>query len=477
MKRISCLGLLAGCLLVAGVASAQTSAKSLTQLLKSSFTAPKKFSTLNTLSTSQMQSLRNRYDAIEEARRALYQNPGWVVSKDFAATAAHLKMLGLPMPKHPAVNASLKDKELYRQQLNKILQHESRVLGTILAKKPRPDIPAHLLKWDAAKMLQSQTVSRQMWEQILKGKNSSFAWGTPNWDQVRVTPVKLSENPGDPNYISQEVMGKLTEQPEKSITAVFDFILQEKTLSPQQKQFFMMLIDDAASVLSYNFVQLYMYVFNEFPAVSYDAGALPKANDYLRSYAYTVQRRLLDKLDKTGTWAENDFEFFVETSVYLPAKKAQAVLSAATYLEPQAALWLLNNPLKDETSQKILNQLTWVRNHQQTIWPNGDMSKKSSVGSYFFGAKSKRIRSLQARMDVLNTRLQKLMNAQYQLNHMKEVVDKQAKQTRDASHDVPEYVTAWSFVSARKARLQKLINQTQSEIQNIREELALNWGK
>ena len=105
------------------------------------------------------------------------------------------------------------------------------------------------------------------------------------------------------------------------------------------------------------------------------------------------------------------------------------------------------------------------------------MSKKSSVGSYFFGAKSKRIRSLQARMDVLNTRLQKLMNAQYQLNHMKELVDKQAKQTRDASHDVPEYVTAWSFVSARKARLQKLINQTQSEIQNIREELALNWGK
>ena len=153
------------------------------------------------------------------------------------------------------------------------------------------------------------------------------------------------------------------------------------------------------------------------------------------------------------------------------------MLSAATYLEPQAALWLLNNPLKDETSQKILNQLTWVRNHQQTIWPNGDMSKKSSVGSYFFGAKSKRIRSLQARMDVLNTRLQKLMNAQYQLNHMKELVDKQAKQTRDASHDVPEYVTAWSFVSARKARLQKLINQTQSEIQNIREELALNWGK
>ncbi len=476
MKNFSCLGLLLGCLLAAGTAAAQMPTQSLNQLLKSSFTAPGNFAS-NSLSSVQIQALRNRYSAIEEVRRALYQNPGWVVSQDFTTTAAHLKMLGLPLPQQPAVNAPLKDKELYRQQLNQILQHESRVLGKILAEKPRPDIPSKMLKWDANKMLQSQTVSRQMWEQILKGKKPSFSWGTPNWDQVRVTPVKLSENPGDPHYISQEVMEKLTEQPEKSMSDVYDFILQEKTLSTEQKQTFIMLIDEAASVLSHNFVQLYMYVFNEIPSVSYDAGALPQANDSLRQYAYTVQRRLLNQLIKSGSWSENDFELFMQTSVYLPAKKAQAVLSAATYLEPKAALWLLNNSLKDETSQKILNKLTWVRNHKQVIWPNGDMKRKSSVGMFLFDAQNKRIRTLQARLNVLNTRLQQLINAQYQLNHMKKLVDKQAKNPRDAAHDMPEYMAAWSFVAARKARLQKLINQTQSDIQNIREELALNDGK
>ena len=96
---------------------------------------------------------------------------------------------------------------------------------------------------------------------------------------------------------------------------------------------------------------------------------------------------------------------------------------------------------------------------------------------FLFDAQNKRIRTLQARLNVLNTRLQQLINAQYQLNHMKKLVDKQAKNPRDAAHDMPEYMAAWSFVAARKARLQKLINQTQSDIQNIREELALNDGK
>ena len=470
MKSIPFLSLTASCLLAAGSVFAQLPAKSLTQLLKSSFTAPKSFAGLSVLSSRQLQTLRNRFDAIEEVRRALYQDPGWVVSKNFAATANYLKELGMPLPQRPAADAPLKDKELYRQQVNHLLQQEGKTLGQLIGQKPRPSLSVQRLNWDKLKVAQSQLLSNQPGRILLQANSPTFSWGTPNWDEVRVKPVEISSRTEDAYYMPEKVLLQLTDLPTKTLGATYDYLMQEKSLSPLQKQTFISLIAEASSLLTYHFVQSYMYIFGEIPSVSYDAGALSQPKHTLQAYAAAVQDRLLHKLQNNGTWTEEDFEWFVGASVFLPADQARAILAAATYLEPKAALWLLKHPLQDKTSQEILAQLNWARLHQQEIWPNGNLTRKHAVTASIHQAQRQRILQLQAYQLVLINRLEKLLQVHHQLYYMKKLSQSHLSKDSSTRENLADTISL-SFIEARQARLERLIGEIQYTLHQVESEL------
>ena len=471
------ISVFAVCLLAAANGFAQVPAKNLNRFLKASFTAPKNFAALETLSKAQIQTLNNRFYAIEETRRALYQNPGWAVSAEFTPTARYLTALGMPLPKQPARNASLKEKELYRQQLNQLLQQESNTLSQIIQKNPRPKTSVAALNWDGEKMVKAQATSRQSWEKILNAQTPSISWGTPNWDEIRLTPVVFSGNPQDEFYISEEVLDKITEKAEASMTETYDCILQEKSLSLFQKQRLISLIDEASAVLTYNFVRLYMYMFGEIPSVSYDIGSTPKPVHSLEKYAASVQRRLLNKLQLEGQWSEEDFDLFADVSVYLPAEQARAVLAAATYLEPQAALWLLNNSLQDKASQRILNQIDWARTHTQTIWPNGNIAPKHKLGPSFAATQYERVKALKSHLEILNKRLNNLLEKKDQAIRLENMLQTRAQRADMPESEASDRLATQLFISSRQARLKRLINETQNNMQLIREELSNIWGE
>ena len=475
MNSLFKICIFSSCLFAAASAAAQVPVKNLPQLAKASFTASKIIQG-PVLSASQRKLLQVNFNALEEARRALYQNSGWVLSSNFQKTAKQLGQLGLSMPPAPKPTASAQEKENYRKEIATILYRESSALGKILDIKPRPQTPQDALSWNREQFFRSQALSRHAWAKVLQQKSPVLKWGTPNWDEVRVLPLPLSENPKSALYIPSETLQKMTEKAEQSLSELYDSILQEKTLSFFQKQTLITAINDANSLLTYDFVRLYMCTFGQIPVVVYDAGLrTPKPQDSLHRYAVELQQRLIDKLEQSGAWTPEDFELFVQSSVYLPPQQAQAVLGAVTYLEPRAASWLLTHPVDDPTSQKLIAKINWLRSQKDLIWPDGKILPKMHLGKHFDQLKYERARALHAQWTVLYNRLKKLLDKQEQIVE----AAKRLKEAPAAPNSSPEQVVLDASsrirVYAQKARLQRVIDETQNTMQQIRQELSDLW--
>ncbi len=459
--------------LLAVPAHAQLPAKNIPQLLKASLTANKSLGTATALSPAQLHMLDSQFSALEETRRALLQNPGWAVSANFAQTAQYLKDLGLPLPPQPAPTSSSEEKTRYLQQLNALLYQESNALAPLVNHRPRPLTPPNRFEWMPDKLLKNQALSQEKWEQILKIGSPAFSFGTPNWDEVHISPAEEFSNPQSSLYADPDILRSIITNTRIPTQDMYDLILTEKSFSPQTRQALICAIEEAASVLTHNFTRIYMYAFGSIPSVRYISGSVPQRNAALATYAKTVQNRLINKLEEKGRWSERDFDLFAQVSVFLEPQRARAVLGAVTYLEPQAARWLLNHSLTDKFSQRILSKLQETRDQQSTIWPDGNLTPKQPIHLPFKRLEYERIQSLKSYNIVLAKRLQALMNLEYGVRKAKEILKASASNPGEPA----ERLSAEIYVKAREARLQKLINETRAQVVNIESEIFHSSNK
>ena len=155
----------------------------------------------------------------------------------------------------------------------------------------------------------------------------------------------------------------------------------------------------------------------------------------------------------------------------------KAVFAAVTYLEPKAALWLLDHPLDNPTSQHLLQEIQKVRANKKNLWQNGKILPKMHLGKHFDQLKYERARALHAQWAVLYNRLKKLLDKQEQLVE----VGKRLKTAPAAQNPSPEQVTLDTSsrirVYAQKARLQRVIDEAQNTMQQIMQELSDLWKK
>lgn len=460
------LCVLSACLLTAGSAFAQNQAKSLSQLLKSSFTAPKNIA--GQLSVIQTRRLQSNYTALEETRRALYQNPGWAVSAAFKPVSESLRVLGMPLPEHIAATASPAEKEKYRKEVSALLYKESRALGEILHQKPRPQMSEDKLNW-SPQLSQQQAASPLIWKQWMDIAPTA-TWGTPNWDEILVKPFIFPSNTASAKYVPSDELNALFEQGMMPQYDLYTHILKRKGLSSQQKQLIIALVDESSSVLSYPFVQKYMANFHAIPAVYDSVGRLPRHDqNRLQQYAVTLQKSLIRKLQQKGKWTNADFEMFAEASVYLPPKKAKAVLAALTYAEPKAALWLLDHPLDNPTSQHILQEVRQLRAKKEILWPDGKMLPKAEVDINFKRLNYLRLRALNAYFTVLSVRLSRLMEIEYTVSYsLKLMNDPNAAKKED---DLELLLSSRVYLTANRARLRTLINRLEAQLEQLEAEI------
>ena len=467
--RILILCFLLSCTTGAG---AQPLSKNLSQLLRASFTAPRMVLENGALSSAQKHLLESQLTALEETRRALVQNPGWAVSKDFNLTAKRLARLELPVPPKPKADAPTAEKERYLKRLNKLLYRESKALASVLGQQPRPYTPDKRLNWEPLSTPRQQALTRDHWEQILASGNPSFTWGTQNWDEVQVNPLRFATNPNDPDYIPEEAWEELTWETGSSKYEFYNAILDAPALTSRQKQLLICAAEEASAVLTYEFVQLYVPAFGMLPQAVVPSAAGPDAHAGLEAYATAVQKKLLLKLQDEGSWSPADFERFAQVSVFLPAEKAQAVLGAATFLETQAPLWLLEHPLDHPLSQEILKRTQDARLHQQERWPDGVILPKAKLSNRFKLLYSARRKALQAYSDLLWNRLQKLLDKQDSARRAAQILTDHPPTKDSTVEDKKQILATWIFISAREARLQKNINEVSLRLHQTKEELG-----
>ncbi len=461
------LFLLGACLLSAGNAFAQNQAKTLSQLLKVSFTAPKNIAA-NHLSTEQIRMLQSNYTALEETRRALYQNPGWAVSAAFKPVNENLRVLGMPLPAHISEEATRAEKERYRKDLDDLLYQESLTLGQILDQKPRPQTPAERLNW-SSHFSQRQASSPLIWNAWVY-THPSATWGTRNWDEVFVKPFIFPSNPASPKYVPPEELTELLAKEMLPQYDLYSYILSRKKLSLQQKQLLIALLDEAAAATSYPFVQKYMMSFRAIPSVYSSLGRLPRHDkNRLEDFAVTLQKNLIRKLQEKGKWKQSDFEMFAEASIYLPPEKAKAVFAAVTYLEPKAALWLLDHPLNNPTSQHLLQEIQKVRANKKNLWQDGKILPKAETMVNLKRLNFLRLQAMNAYFTVLTERLNRLMEIEYSVTYSLQLMNDPNRISQE--NDIQAVLSSRIYLSANQARLRTLINQIELRLEKLGTEM------
>lgn len=462
--------ILAVCLNATTCVFAQKSIKNLSQLLKSSFTAPKN-AALGGLSADQLQMLQSHFSALEETRRALSQNPSWVISSNFNKTAQRLAELDLPMPKHPAPSASVKEKEKYLRELNTLLQHEDELLGMLLHKNPRPQTPMQHFQQKPEQSFRERVLSFSDWEKLFQNNQPDFSWGTENWDRVHVSPSKMFQNPQSLLYVDPATLKQLTSNLKLSNADLYDLILQKKDLSATTKMELICAIEEAGLVLTHSFTRVYIYVFGSVPSLEYEFDNSALRIAALETYVTAVHKRLLRKLETKGRWSPKDFELFAQVSAFLEPRHARVLLEAVTYLEPSAVRWLLTNPLDNHISQHLIARAQQLRQEKDIRWPDGKIIPKEKTSIDFEYLKKQRIQSLKSYNKLLSARLNKLLKLDYNLKRAQQMLQASYFPPNVRPEDRKEYLSAKIFFSARLARLNKLINEIKIRLQETEEEI------
>lgn len=460
------------CLLgIASVAMAQVPANKLPALLKAASTAPKTIVKGGVLSAAQLHALESQFQSVEEARRALARNPGWAVSAQFIQPANELRQLGLALPPAPDVNAATVEKEVFRRQVAKMLYEEGVALGQLIGQKPRPQDTPDRLTWNFQKMFLASARHHDAMDVLLTSDKPTLVWGTPNWDQVRVVPLEFPHASEEKLDDYDELVGALAGNEDRNLSDTLDTLLNDMALSSADKQMLMGAIAEASELLSYDFVRLYMQIFNQIPVVRTPDGFRLPQGQALQRYATAIQKMLIEKLRDGGVWTPRDLNRFADVSVFLPPARANAVIGAVTYLEPKAALWLLTNPVTDPLSKKLIAQTQQLRAQQKERWPDGTIFPKETAHHQFSRLRYERQKSLRAYIDVLTVRMEKAMERLEATARAQQIMASRTKNTTATPEERHERLAADVFISARIARIKAQIEQLKDTLSQTQEAL------
>lgn len=443
-----------------------------------SFTAAKIVHPTKILSESEFHLLSSNLYAIDQTRKALIKNPNWAFTPEFNASRGHLKALGLPLPQVPAAHATTAERTRFLQQTVRTLEQERKALGQLLDKKTSSTAPVNRVTWDRQMAALARATNASDQYDVLDSETPELHWGTPGLDEVWVIPMPEPDHVGLTSAAlnGREVIERIVDSKADTLPQLLDNILHDPDISPATKTEMMMTVANAAQGLSFYFVQEYMGTFREIPQLLLDPEGTPfQAAPAALNYAERVQIALVKKLQQKGLWAEEDFEHFADVSAFFPTDRANLILGAVTYLDPSAALYLLEHPQDVAGVKKIAQAVQAARAEKDALWPNGNMTYKIPFDLATKQFKKNRLAVLDAQHEKLEDLLGKLMKREDFLDLRAPNLLKQAQAKAapaDTEHQLWQAATQASF-AAQRERLNRLKTQVLDRLGEVEEEIDL----
>lgn len=357
--------------------------------------------------------------ALSALSRALRKNPNLPNTAQFADYASTLTLMGEKLPPVPAASATAEQKRQYaeqvRQAINQALQTASPTYNvgapSANAKNSYNKLAASQVNW--AKRRHEMTLANaqdlQKWSQFekaLAAKKQSFSWGEKNWDEIRIAPVALPRDPQDPLFGIANTLYHLAQNPPKEFSLAMDFISYSKALTPYQKQAIWQHLAHLNDVIGYTMVYAYMALYHKVPAISAPGLREEAFSPSMQQYARNTQLVLIEQLKKGQEWSELQTNLFLDISVFLPGYNGKDVLAALTYLEPDAALYLLAHPKENKITQNIRRQIQSARTKAKLV--NGLLTKAPLQKRLGVFNSFRRLKALAAYSDLLSARLEKI---------------------------------------------------------------------
>lgn len=361
--------------------------------------------------------LESRLLALSTISRALRKNPNLPNSPVFAQYAQTLTLMGEKLPPVPPANAPASKKRQYaeqvRQVINQSLQQGQKKATHLTTKENQSykELSSAHINWARrrSEMTLANAKNNEKWhkfEQALAAKKQTFSWGEKNWDEVRIGPAAMPQDPNDPLFGSANTLYHLAKEPPKEFFLAMDFISYSKALTPYQKQAIWQHLGQLNDVIGYPMVYVYMSLFHKVPAISAPGLMEKEVSPSLQQYARDTQLVLIEKLKKGQQWNEQQANTFFDLSVFLPGHNGKDVIAALTYLEPDAALYLLAHPQETAATRQIRQQVLSARAKAQIkdgLLIKQPLDKPLGVYNSF-----RRLRALAAYSDVLSMRLEKI---------------------------------------------------------------------
>ena len=274
----------------------------------------------------------------------------------------------------------------------------------------------------------------------------------------------------------RDVIERIVDTKANTLPQLLDAILYDPDILPATKTEMMMTVANASQGLSFYFVQEYMGTFREIPQLLLDPEGTPFQTDNAAlDYAERVQIALVKKLQQKGFWTGEDFEHFSEVSAFFPTDRANLILGAVTYLEPSAALYLLEHPQDLAGVKKITQTVQATRAEKDALWPNGTMTYKIPFALIAEQLKKNRLTVLETQHERLEKLLGKLMAREDFLDVRAPYLLKQAEKKvspADTEHQLWQAATQASF-AAQLERLNRIKTQVLDRLGELEAEIEL----
>lgn len=429
------------------------------------------------LSFEESVALENRLVALTALSRTLRRNPHLPNSPQFNEYAQTLTLIGETLPTPPAPNASQQQKQLYanqvRQYINRRLKEEEEKLSSHLRTQDKfvSSLTSGQTNW--LKRRHEQTLANaqntQKWtfiQNAAQNNQEQISWGEKGWDEITLGPARLPTDPQDPLFSAKNTIYKLVHNPPQNFIAAMD-VISYSPLTPYQKQVLWQHFAKLNDVLNYQLIYGYMKVFNKLPALK-APGLLETAYSHsMQQYARDTQLVLIEKLKKGEKWTEQQANAFFDLSVFLPENNGKDVISALTYLEPNAAFYLLAHPQENPLTHQLRAEIQAARKTataSDEILPKAPLKTKTGVWS-----SQRRLFALSNYYEVLQRRFsdieKRLLIRKYQLQQA-------SRQTIPANPTTRmEKLSYQLYCQLELRHLQELQGKIDSRIKQINTEL------
>lgn len=368
------------------------------------------------MSFEQSLALENRLLALSALSRTLRRNPHLPNEAAFSQYAQTLTLIGEGLPAAPAAQATAQEKQQYatqvRQYINRRLKEEEELLALHL--RPKDNFTKALssprIHWARARhertLANAQDIKK--WDvqlEAIKGNQEKFSWGEKGWDEVTLGPARMPKGPQDPLFSARNTIYKLAQKPPQDFISAMDFITYSP-LNPYQKQTLWQHLAQLNDTVGYPFIFGYMMVYHKLPALKAPGLLEEEVSPSLQAYARDTQLVLIEKLKKGESWTEDQANAFFDVSVFLPQTNKRDILAALTYLEPDAALYLLAHPGEQPVTQKLRAEVQTAR--AKATWGNDPLSKARLQTKTGVFNSHRRLTALASYGELLNKRAEKI---------------------------------------------------------------------